>query len=68
MIDTDKLRGKIVEKGMSQREMARRLGMSEATFYRKIKERRFDSDEMENMITILNIDNPGEIFFANLGA
>lgn len=68
MIDTNKLRGCIAERGFSQREVAREIGITENTFYRKIKEKRFDSDEIEAMILLLDIKNPVEIFFANVGA
>lgn len=68
MVDTNKLRGIIAERGMSQRQIANRLGMAEKTFYTKMKKGVFDSDEMEDMISILGIDNPNEIFFAHIGA
>ena len=42
--------------------------MTEKTFYTKMKKGVFDSDEMAQMIVILRITNPTEIFFANLGA
>ncbi|MEL4859790.1 DUF739 domain-containing protein [Pseudoflavonifractor phocaeensis] len=68
MVDTDKLRGVIAERGLSQRRVAKHLGMTEKTFYTKMKKGVFDSDEMAEMITYLGIDNPYEIFFASLGA
>lgn len=63
MIRTDKLRGRIVEKGYSQEDVAKRLGMSPKTFYRKMKKGVFGSDEIEGMLQILEISNPTEIFF-----
>lgn len=68
MVATEKLRGIIAERGLSQRKVAECLGMSGKTFYAKMKKGVFDSDEMEGMISILRIDNPSEIFFANVGA
>lgn len=68
MIAVNKLRGIIAEQGTSQRAVAVHLGMTENTFYRKMKRGVFDSDEISEMITLLNIQNPNEIFFANLGA
>ena len=68
MIDVNKLKGKIAENNLSQRKLARKLGISEITFYRKMQKGRFDSDEIEEMILILNIENPVEIFFTNAGA
>lgn len=68
MIATDKLRGIIAERGFSQRQVAKSLGMTEKTFYAKMKKGVFDSDEMQQMVDLLRIPNPADIFFANLGA
>lgn len=67
MISTDKLRGIIAENGLSQRKVARKLGMSEKTFYDKMKKGVFDSDEMSAMVTLLNIKDPTSVFFAEIG-
>jgi DNA-binding XRE family transcriptional regulator len=64
VIDTNALKGIIVTKGYSQRKLAKELGITEKTFYSKMNKGVFDSDEIENMIDILNIKNPVEIFFA----
>ena len=63
MIDTSRLRGLIAEKGYSQRKIAFMLGMSEKTFYDKMKKGVFDSDEISQMIIALNIEKPMDIFF-----
>ena len=68
MIATDKLRGIISERGFSQRQVAKNLGMSEKTFYAKMKKGVFDSDEMQQMVDLLQIPNPADVFFANIGA
>lgn len=65
MIDTNALRGAIVSKGLTQQEVALRLGISPKTFYSKMKKGVFGSDEMESMIELLSLENPSEIFFAN---
>jgi DNA-binding XRE family transcriptional regulator len=65
MINVNKLKGLISENDLSQRKLADMLGMSETTFYTKMKKGVFDSDEMEQMIKILKIENPVEIFFAS---
>ena len=62
MIAVNKLRGIIAERGMSQRQVAERLGVTEKTFYTKMKKGVFGTDEVEKMIEILSIDNPIEIF------
>lgn len=64
MVATDKLRGIIAECGLSQRKVAEKIGMTEKTFYTKMKTGVFGTDEAEKMIDILCIENPGEIFFA----
>jgi hypothetical protein len=64
MIDTAALRGIIAEKGFSQRAIAQKLGMTDKTFYSKMNKKKFDSDEMNAMVRILEIKNPSEIFFA----
>ncbi len=68
MIDVGKLRGVIAERWSSQRQVAKHLGMSERTFYSKMKRGVFGSDEMEGMISFLRIENPSEIFFAKVGS
>ena len=65
MIDTAALKGVIVSNGMTQQDVAEKLGMHPKTFYSKMKKGVFGSDEMDKMIDILSIKNPVEIFFAN---
>lgn len=67
MVDGDRLRGIIAERGLSQRKIAKHLGITEKTFYTKMKKGVFDSDEIAEMIRYVGIDNPMEIFFANIG-
>lgn len=64
MVATEKLRGIIAEQGLSQRQVAKKLGMTEKTFYSKMKKGVFGTDEVDRMIDILKIENPVEIFFA----
>lgn len=63
MIDVQKLKGIIAEKGTSQRQVALSLGMAEKTFYEKMKKGVFGSDEIDQMIDILEIADPVPIFF-----
>ena len=63
MIDVNQLKGIITAKGLSQRKVARHLGMAEKTFYLKMKKGIFDSDEIKEMIVLLDIKNPTDIFF-----
>ena len=64
MVDTNALKGIIISKGMTQQDVAKKLGMTPKTFYIKMKKGVFGSDEMESMIDILSIENPCAIFFA----
>ncbi len=68
MIKTDELRGHIAKNGYSQRKVAEMLGISEKTFYDKMKKGVFNSNEIEAMIKLLKIANPCEIFFAEVVA
>lgn len=61
-MNTDKLRGIIAERGYSQRKIAEVIGVTEKTFYNKMKKGVFGTDEAEAMIKFLNIKNPSEIF------
>ena len=63
-MDTAKLRGIIAERGFSQREVARRIGMTEKTFYTKMKSGIFGIDEADRMIELLDIKDPAAIFFS----
>ncbi len=64
MIRTDELRGIIAKNGKSQRDVATAIGVTEKTFYLKMKKGIFGSDEIEKMIDFLQIENPVDIFFA----
>lgn len=66
MVATEKLRGIIAERGMSQRKVAECLGMTEKTFYAKMKKGVFDSAEMSAMIELLGIKDPMKVFFAEI--
>lgn len=63
MIDVNKLRGRMAEKGRSGQDMAKVIGKTPKTFYAKMKAGVFDSDEIEAMVRDLEIKNPLDIFF-----
>lgn len=65
MVNSNKLKGIIAERGYSQAKVAEKLGITPKTFYDKMKRQVFDSDEMEIMIDLLEIQNPVDIFFDN---
>lgn len=64
MVDTTKLKSVIVANEKTQEQVARHIGITPKTFYSKMKRRVFGSDEIEQMIDYLNIDDPVSIFFA----
>ena len=64
MIDVNKLRGRMAEKGRNGQDMTKVIGKTPKTFYLKMKAGVFDSDEIEAMVKYLEIMNPLEIFFA----
>lgn len=63
MIKTDELRGEIAKNGFSQSDVAKMIGVTPKTFYEKMKNGVFGSDEIEIMIEKLNIKDPMAIFF-----
>lgn len=65
MVDTLKIKALVVERGMTQTEVAKRLGISNKVWFDRMSKKKFDSEEMYNLIHILNIENPAEIFFAD---
>lgn len=67
MTDSRKLRAIILEKGMTQSEIAEKLKISLTTFNYKVNNKRsFNSDEMFKLCEILQIADPKPIFFANM--
>lgn len=65
MVDVNKLRGKMAEKGRTGIDMARVIKKTPKTFYEKMKKGVFDSDEITAMVEDLELENPMEIFFAD---
>lgn len=64
MLNTNKLRGILAERGLHQTDVAKMLDITPKTFYEKMKKGVFGSDEIEIMVRELKIQNPMEIFFA----
>lgn len=65
MVDTNQLRGIIASRGYSQSNVAKHLGITEKTFYQKMKKGVFGTDEAQAMVELLNIEDPSSVFFAN---
>lgn len=62
VIKTDELRGIIAKNGLSQTDVAKMIGVTPKTFYEKMKNGVFGSDEIQIMIDELHINNPMLIF------
>ncbi|MEG0901004.1 MAG: helix-turn-helix domain-containing protein [Clostridia bacterium] len=62
MIRTDLLRQRITEHGLTQAHVAQRLGMTTRTFYKRMKAGVFRSDELEEMMAMLGIEDPRMLF------
>ena len=50
--------------GLSQTDVAKMIGVTPKTFYEKMKNGVFGSDEIQIMIDELHIENPMPSFFA----
>ena len=66
MINANKIRARIVELGMTQQQVAEKIGMSAKTFSIKMNNGKFGLDEAEVIIQTLHIENPADIFFAKM--
>ena len=64
MIKTNELRGVIVKNGYTQSDVAGMIGITPNTFYEKMKNGVFGSNEIQIMIDRLHIEDPVSIFFA----
>lgn len=64
LMDNLKLKGKIVEKGLSQTVLAEKMGLSIQSFNGKLNGRySFTIPEAMLLIELLSLENPAEIFF-----
>ena len=58
MILTNKLKGKIVENGYTQKELSELIGIDVSTFSMKINNKyEFSTSEIKKMAELLNLDN-----------
>ncbi len=65
MINANKIRARIVELGLTQKQVAEKIGMSEKTFSIKMNNGKFGLDEADRMIKVLKIEQPDKYFFTN---
>lgn len=64
MFNANELRAAIVRRGYTQKKLAEKIGISEPSMYRKIKNGSFGLEEAQKIIDVLEIENPEKIFFA----
>lgn len=64
MVNITELKAQMVRKQYTQEKLAGAMGISNRTLYNKFKSGVFGSDEIEKMISILDIKEPMDIFFA----
>ena len=62
MINQKALKAEIIRNGMTQESVAKSIGMSTATFWRKMKAGTFGIDEVERLIDLLHISDPVSVF------
>lgn len=67
MLDVQKLKGKIVEKGKSVEVLSADLGINPSTFYRKMKNNSFEIREASQLVEILSLtcEEACAIFFSS---
>lgn len=63
MINENLLKASYVAKGLTQEEVAEKLGITTNTFRFKVKNNTLDVRQMDILIELLDIKNPIEIFF-----
>ena len=70
MLDVQKLKGKIIEKGKSIETVSADLGINPATFYRKLKNNSFEIREADKLIEVLSLtgEEASAIFFSGFVA
>lgn len=71
MVNVLKLKGKMVEKNINAEELAKRIGMDRATFYRRLgKSDDFTIKEVDSIVKVLGLtmDETNAIFFADFVA
>lgn len=66
MVNTDKLRGIMAERGVSGKDVAKAIGIHYNTFYDRMNTGVFGSDEIEAIVKYLDIQDPMPIFFADI--
>ena len=66
MFDKLEFNALLARKGMKKMDLARLMGISYTSLYRKIETGRFTREEISRIIDILEIDDPRPIFFSSI--
>ena len=66
MLDRNALRAEMARNGITQKELAKIVGVSEKTFILKMKKGVFGTDEAQVIVDTLKIADPCSIFFAKI--
>lgn len=62
-MNANKIKAKIVEQGMTQGEVAKRIGISPNSLSRKLLGKRdFSLSEVMSLCAVLHLENPQDIF------
>lgn len=65
MVNSNELKAAMVRKGLTQKDVAKQLKITPRTLSTKLNKGVFGSDEIEQLIIMLDINNPMPIFFAH---
>jgi transcriptional regulator with XRE-family HTH domain len=68
MVNTNKLKGRMREMGVTQRDLSGVIGYDPATINRKINDKTgyyLKAKDIEKLIAVLDIDDPTEYFFTD---
>lgn len=63
MFNANALRAEIARNGLTQKDVAKSIGVTATTFSKKMKDGSFGIVEAKMMIDLLGIRNPDAIFF-----
>jgi transcriptional regulator with XRE-family HTH domain len=63
MLNVLEFKAAMVRKGYTQKMLAEKLGISEKTLCERLKAQRFGTEEIEQLIPLLEISDPMAIFF-----
>ena len=70
MLNVNKLRGKLAERGTTVSKVSAILGIAPSTFYRKIKNNSFEIGEADKIVHVLSLSarEATDIFFSQFVA